>query len=64
MPLFADGFNYLKARGTSRMEFFKSKFPEIPGPHFTDLGRMKGCINLGATVWFWTLDPWIGSPVS
>ena len=52
MPLFVDGFNYLKTRGTSRMEFFKSKFPEIPGPHFTDLGRMKGCINLGATVWF------------
>ena len=21
---------------------FTSKFPEIPGTHFTDLGRMKG----------------------
>ena len=22
--------------------FFTTKFPEIPGTHFTDLGRMKG----------------------
>ena len=31
---------------------FTTKFPQIPGTHFTDLGRIKGCINLGATRWF------------
>ena len=29
-----------------------TKFPEIPGTHFIDLGRMIGCIDLGATEWF------------
>ena len=28
---------------------FTIKFPEIPGTHFIDLGRMKGCVNFGAT---------------
>ena len=42
-PLFMDGFNCLKARATSRRQFtFYTKFPEIPGTHFIDLGRMKG----------------------
>ena len=31
---------------------FTIKFPEIPGIHFIDLGRMKGCVDLGATQWF------------
>ena len=31
---------------------FTTKFPEIPGTHFIDLGRMKGCVDLGATQWF------------
>ena len=26
-----------------------TKFPEIPGTHFIDLGRMKGWVDLGAT---------------
>ena len=26
-----------------------NKFPEIPGTHFIDLGRMKGWSELGAT---------------
>ena len=38
------GFNYLKAakplRGGSLL--FTTKFPEIPGTHLIDLGRMKG----------------------
>ena len=29
---------------------FTTKFPETPGTHFNDLGRMKDC--LGATQWF------------
>ena len=41
---------------------FTTKFPEIPGTHFIDLGRMKGWVELGATQWFWTWDPWIGNP--
>ena len=28
---------------------FTTKFPEIFGAHFTDLGRMKGWVDLGAT---------------
>ena len=38
---------------------FSTKFPEISGTHFTDLRRMKRWVNLGATQWFWTRDPWI-----
>ena len=41
---------------------FTSKFPEIPGTHFIDLGRMKGWVDLGATQWFWARDLWIGNP--
>ena len=37
------GFNYLKARATSRRQFtFTTKFPEIPGTHFINLRKMKG----------------------
>ena len=38
---------------------FTTKFPEIPGSHFIDLGRMNGWVDLTATQWFWTRDPWI-----
>ena len=31
---------------------FTTKFPEIFGAHFTDLGRMKGLVDLGTTHWF------------
>ena len=31
---------------------FTAKFPEIPGTHFINLGRMEGRINHGATQWF------------
>ena len=41
---------------------FTTKFPEISVSHFTDLGRMKDWVDLGATHWFWTRDPWIGNP--
>ena len=41
---------------------FTTKFPEISGTYFTDLGRMKGWVDLGATQWFWTWDPWIRNP--
>ena len=45
---------------TSRLELLLSrgsllsttKFPEIPGNHFIDLGRMKGLVKLEATQWF------------
>ena len=35
---------------------FVTKFPEIPGTHFIDLGRMKGWVDFGATQWFWTWE--------
>ena len=45
---------------TSRLELlqggsllYASKFPEIPGTHFIDLGSMKGWFSLGATQWFY-----------
>ena len=41
---------------------FTIQFPEITGTHFIDLVRMKGWVDLGATQWFWTCDPWIGNP--
>ena len=41
---------------------FTTNFPEIPGTHFVDLGMMAGWVNLGASKWFWTWDPWIGNP--
>ena len=28
---------------------FTTKFPDIPGTHFIDLGRMKGWVDFGAT---------------
>ena len=64
-PLFTDGSI------TSRLEplrggslLFTTKFPEIHGTHFTNLGRMKGWVELGVTWWFWTGEPWIGNPAS
>ena len=41
---------------------FTNKFPEIPGTHFINLGRIKDWVNLAVTQWFWTRDPWIGNP--
>ena len=39
---------------------FTSKFPKIPATHFTDLGGMKGWVDLGATQWFWSsTEPFI-----
>ena len=29
-----------------------TKFPDIPGTHFTDLKKMKGWVELGASQWF------------
>ena len=38
------GFNYLKATEPLRegSSVFTTKFPDIPGTHLIDLGRMKG----------------------
>ena len=47
-------------RGDSLL--FTTKSPKIPGTHFIDLRRMKWWVDLRATWWFWTLDPWIGNP--
>ena len=29
-----------------------TKLPDIPGTHFTDLKKMKGWVELGASQWF------------
>ena len=44
------------------VHFLPLKFPEIPGTHFIDLGRMKGWVDLEATHWFRMRDLWIGNP--
>ena len=52
------GHFYRWGSTTSKLEplrggslLFTIKFPEIPGTHFIDLDKMKGCVNLGATQW-------------
>ena len=37
-------------RGSSLL--FTTKSPKIPGTHFIDLGKMKGCVDLGPIQWF------------
>ena len=44
---------------TSRLEplrgsilLFTTRFPEISGTHFINLGRMKGRVDFGAIQWF------------
>ena len=51
----------LRGSNASRLEplwggslLFTTKFPDISGTHFIDLGRMKGWVELGVTQ-----DPWI-----
>ena len=39
-PLFMDGVQLRKFNGGSLLS--TTKFPEIPGTHFIDLGRLKG----------------------
>ena len=43
---------------------FTTKFPETPMTHLIDLGRMKCWVDLGATQWFWTRDPWISESIT
>ena len=50
-PLWGDSF------------FFTTKFLEIHGTHFIDLRKIKGCVDLRASLWIWTRGPWIGNPV-
>ena len=63
-PLFMDGIQL--PQGYSHFEeavyFLLFSSPEISGTHFIHLATMKGWVNLGATLWFWTRDPWIGNP--
>ena len=41
--------------------FFTTKFLEISGTYFIDLRKMNSWVDLGASQWFWTWDPWIGN---
>ena len=47
-------FNYLKATEPLREDslLFTTKSPEVPGTYFIDRGRVKGCVDLGATQCF------------
>ena len=61
-PLFVDGVQLSQGyRATTRRHcnlFFTTKFT-----HFIHFCRMKGWVNLTATKWFWTWDPWIENSV-
>ena len=46
----------------SRLEPLRGGSLWFFGTYFTDLGRMKGWVNLGATRSFWMRDAWIGKP--
>ena len=53
--------NFTEAlRGSSLL--FNTNFPDIPGTHLMNLGRMKDWVNLGATQWFWIWYLWNGNP--
>ena len=58
------GFNCLKAteplQGDNLIYTIKSL--GAPGTHQTDLGRIRGWVDLGATWSFWIWDSWIGNP--
>ena len=60
--LFMDGINCLKLEplqgGDSLL--FIHKFPEIPGTHFIDLGRMKGWADLELPSGFEHKTPGLG----
>ena len=63
-PLFMDRVQLPKVyRATTRRHLlFITQFQKISGTHLINLGRMKGCLDLGATPWFSTQDHWIGDP--
>ena len=65
-PLFMDVTSMARASRLEPLQWgsllFTTKFPDIPGTHFIDLGRMKGWVDLGPNQWFWTRDPWIRNP--
>ena len=65
-PFYGWRFNCLKATEPLQEDslLFTTKSPEIPGTHLIDLGMMKGWVDLGATQWSWTQDPWIRNPAS
>ena len=50
-PLFIDGLQLAQGyRRTTRRQFtFYFRSPRLPGTYLVNFGRMKGCVNLGAT---------------
>ena len=48
-PFFMDGVQLPQGYSHFEEALFTIQFPEIPGTHFIDLGRMKGWVDLGAT---------------
>ena len=66
-PLFMDGAKLPEDyRATTRRQFpFYHSVPRFPGVLDTQLialRRMKDWVDLGASQWFRTWDPWIGNP--
>ena len=56
------GFICLKATEPLKEDslLFTTKFPEIPGTHLIDLGRVKDCVDLGVTQCFEHGTPELG----
>ena len=55
-------FSSLNASEPLRVDSFLSitKFTRVPGTHLITPRSMKGCVNLGATSFFWTWISWMG----
>ena len=62
-PFLWMGFKCLKATEPLRGDnlLFTTRCLGGPSTHLIDLRKMKCWVDLRATQWFWTQDPWIGN---
>ena len=58
------GFNCLKAAKALQGDclLFTTKSSKVLGTHLIARGIMKSYVDIGATPWDITRDPWIGNP--
>ena len=58
------GFNCLKVTEPLWRDtlLFTIHLPGVSGTQLIYLERIKSCVDLGATQWFWMWDPWIENP--
>ena len=63
-PFLWMGFSCLKASESLQGDslLFTTRSPSVPSTNLMDPGRMKQWVDLGASQWFSTQEPWIGNP--